>query len=709
MGKLPDEYIPVFSLCKTSGSYYFDTGIYPTNDTDVNVIYAEHDYLNNNNTYVFGARNTNSNTSAGQLNLLHASTSYFGYGSARASYTALSNQNYCYYFSNKANAYTVNERNVELKTGTATAATFTGTRTIYAMGLNNAGTVNHGSNPNMRFYYMSIAQGGQLVSELYPAKSLAYGNVGLYDVVQDRFITASGTAPTGYTTQLIVDTNIGGGRAFIRLPHGEYSKMIMYDNPNNLYAEFYDVRVTIEAEADDDYVFLYWTGKTGAILSYDRVLKEPKAYPDDEGKIKLYANFAKKSEVEQKNSYMLLGLQYGERVYSDPNIQGKDYDHYAMVRSFDVKEDGLTRTVSTIKCDSIPSTYQVNMPVGIFTSKGELLWTGLIETINDKVLTCREALSIYDEDFVFVPNTSWGGKNLTNYTLPEAIVEYSDKFFTLHTSSRTAFTDINYCSERKAGTFLYIRSYLSAISFDNTLAYDNSKNISITMPLISETSVSNFEEYLMDLFDSTGWGIVGTIKNRDDNVYTDHYKVVNLDFYYPNRDTVLTISDNAEVISNVDVKIETQEATVLEIYNSTGTTCRGVYGMKTDGTITEMVIDANNPIESFIAYNDCRTAVVLSDDRIQTLVEQYLSNSKYNHIITFDLDLTSELYQFSDFTIGRRVQFYYGNKVYESVVTGKEYALAENEGSIKTIKVTLGKVRKKLTDKINLSKASLKR
>ena len=131
--------------------------------------------------------------------------------------------------------------------------------------------------------------------------------------------------------------------------------------------------------------------------------------------------------------------------------------------------------------------------------------------------------------------------------------------------------------------------------------------------------------------------------------------------------------------------------------------------MQTDGTITEMVIDANNPIESFIAYSDCRTAVVLSDDRIQTLVEQYLSNSKYNHIITFDLDLTSELYQFSDFTIGRRVQFYYENKVYESVVTGKEYALAENEGSIKSMKVTLGKVRKKLTDKINLSKASLKR
>lgn len=707
MGRLPDEYRPVFSLCKTSGDYYFDTGIYPTNDTNVNTIYSVHDTSATANYYVFGARNTNSNTSAGQLNLLHASTSYFGYGSTRVSYSALSNGLYCFYFSNTANTFNVNEGNTELKTASATASTFTGTRTIYAMGLNNAGTVNHGSNPNMRFYYMSIAQGGQLVSELYPAKRLSDDAVGLYDFKQNSFITASGTAPTGYTTQLIVASN-GHGKAFIRLPHGEYSNLDMYGNPNNLYQEFYDVGVTMEAEPDDGYVFTYWTNSSDRIISYERVLHEPATFPDGNGKIQMFANFAKKSEVEQKDSFMLLGLQYGSRSY-DPSMQGKDYDHYTMVRSFDVKEDGLTRTVSTIVCDSVPSTYQVNMPVGIITSKGETIWSGLIETINDNILTCREALSIYDEDFVFVPNASWGGKNLTNYTLPSAIIEYSDKFFTLHTSSRTAFSDINECSERKAGPFSFVRG-LSVISFDNTLAYDNSKNISITMPLITETSVSNFEEYLMDIFDSTGWGIVGRIKNTQDNaLYSDYDKRVYLDFYYPNRDTILVISDNAEVVSSVDIKIQTQEATVLEIYNSTGTTCRGVYGMKTDGTITEMVIDANNPIESFIAYSDCRTAVVLSDDRIQTLVEQYLSNSKYNHIITFDLDLTSELYQFSDFTIGRRVQFYYGNKVYESVVTGKEYALAENEGSIKTMKVTLGKVRKKLTDKINLSKASLKR
>lgn len=704
---IPSTYRPIIALYKDSASYYFNTNIVPTNNTDVDFMFGLNAPLTAYNTFMFGARNTNSNASAGQLNLLFASASYFGYGSTRKSFTVPDSAGqYYYYFSTKANQYTANGSNAEIKTDTATAATFTGTQSMYLMALNNAGTVSHGTAPDIKFFYAKITKGGIVVGEYYPVMNVNTNAVGLYDAKNNSFISASGSTPSGYDSKLTIVSD-GGGSAFIRMPSGEYSSIsYYYDGTNGPELDFEYSNHTIEAEPNDGYVFSHWENHNGTLISSDRVLHEIPFLPEISGthNKELHAVFIKKVDSKQNDSFYLMGLQYGVNIVGgfDVNENGMRYDHYTLIRSFEVKEDGLTRTVSTIRCDAVPSTYQVNMPVGIFTSMGEPIWMGKIETINDDVLTCREALSIFDEDFVFVPNASWGGKNLTNYGLPVAIDSYITNFFTLHTSSATTFADTNPCSERKGAAFN--SWYEGHLATPSGLDYDNSKNVSITMPLITETNVSNLEEYLMDIFDATGYGIVGKIVRE-----LRGKAVAYLDFYYPNRNEILQLSDNGEFIKNVDIKIESQEATVLEIYNSTGTTCRGVYGMQTDGTITEMVITEDRPLTSFIGYTDCRTAVVLSDDKVETLTVQYLSNSKYNHIITFDLDLQNEMYNISDFTIGRRVQFYYENKVYESVVTGKEYALAENEGSIKSMKVTLGKVRKKLTDRINLSKASMKR
>lgn len=697
---LPSTYRPIISLHKTSANYYFDTTIVPTNKTDVNIMFGLDTTLSYN-FYAFGSRKQNSNTSAEQLNLLFASTSYFGYGSTRSSFSNVGVSGYYhYYFSNKANTYTFNDANTEMKTASATAATFTGTQTMYAMALNNAGTVNHGTTPNMIFYFMSIRKDNSLVSELYPCINVNTNEVGLYDTKRNVFLSAIGTSPTGYDTKMSIISD-GNGRAFIRMPHGEYTAInYLYANDNEPELEFGYANFTVEAEPNEGYVFSHWEDYDGNFISSERVLHQLPYMLEITGthNKELHAVFIKKTTDKQNDSFILMGIQYG--VHNAPlNDRGMQYDHYTLIRSFDVKEDGLTRTVSTIVCDSLPSTYQVDMPIGIFSSKGEPIWAGRIESINDKTLSCREALSFYDEDFIFVPNASWNGENLTNYALPYAIGWYTAGFFDLHTSNPSTFTDTNECSKRRADAL-----YSWRIDAATSLDCDNSKNVSLTMPLITETSVSNLEDYLIDIFDSTGYGVVASIK-RD---ITDK-AWLSLEYYYPNRSETLPISDNAEVINNVEINIANQENTTLVVFNSTGNTCRGVYGMQTDGTITDMVITEDKPITSFIGYTECRTAVVLSDDKIETLLVQYLSNSKYNHIITFDVDLTSELYEFSDFTIGRNVRFYYGNKVYESVITGKEYALAENEGQIKTMKVTLGKVRKKLTDRINLSKASKKR
>ncbi len=94
----------------------------------------------------------------------------------------------------------------------------------------------------------------------------------------------------------------------------------------------------------------------------------------------------------------------------------------------------------------------------------------------------------------------------------------------------------------------------------------------------------------------------------------------------------------------------------------------------------------------------------MTDDNIKTVVEQYLSNAKYNHKITFNLDLDSDLYSLDALNIGRRVTFYYKNKIYNSIVTGLEWELPTNMEDPHTVKVILGKVRNKLTTKLNLGK-----
>lgn len=701
---LPSTYEPVLGIYKSPSygtNFYFDTGILPNGNTDVKVLFGTPEYaetvLQNMNTYVFGARNTNSNSSAGQLNLLFAKQSAWGYASGRTTFNhnVTETVGYAYYYySNVANSMKFNTDNTEQINLERTLTTFDGTRTIYAMGMNNAGTVNHGSNPYINLFYMSIVKDGTLVRDLYPARRVSDGQVGLYDFAQNEFLLPQGGSVSGYTKDINV-ASAGNGQAVIHLPHGDYSKLwLLNANTNEPEVDFSQVNLTMEAIPDEGYSFSHWENQLGRVVSRERVMKQIPFYS---GSSTLTAHFVKTSELVQKDSFFLLGLQYGGKLVGE---MGRDYDHFSLIRSFSVKEDGLTKTTSTITLESIPSVYQVNMPVAIYSSRGEFIWAGIVESINDTTLNCREALSILDEDFVFVPNSSWNGINLTTYSLPFAVNRYTGKFFTLHTSSPNAFTDVNEASERKARAFFYYQ-HTGIIQFANELDYDNSKNVTLTMPLITETEVSNLEDYLIELFNSTGYGVHAKIY-RSTDAY-GYYRQMYLDYYYPNRDTELLISDNYENISNVSVTIESQQYTVLEIFNEAGTTCRGVYGMQTDGTITDMVISAEKPLESFIGYTDCKTATVLSNDNINTLLVQHLSNSKYNHIITFDLDMTNCMYKFDDFPIGRRVKFYHGNKVYESVVTGKEYALADNQDSIKTIKITLGKVRKTLTDKIKLS------
>lgn len=706
MNRIPDYCDPVICIDKTNQNIFFDTGIIPNDDTNVDVLFST-DITKN--TYIFGARNTNSNTSAGQLNLLMASTSYYGYRSARASFKVYDNNVLIHYFSNTKNEAYLNGGNEEIINASATSGTFEGTRSIYAMAMNNGGNVAYGSNPSMSLFYMAITKNGEKVSELYPVRSTNLGSVGLYDVISNQIVYSGDVNPSPFDyADYVSVSSSGNGQALIRLPYGTFDKVYCRNAPStyNFMFDMEKVDITIEAIADDGYVFKNWTDINGNIFSTDRVLTNVSGVATSTYWYGMYAeltaNFEKITDNVQNNRYMLMGVQYGAPITEYRNQQ---YDYYTLIDSFNVIEDGLTKTTTRIDCYDVPSTYQVNMPVAIYTNKGEFIWCGFIESIDGNTLYCREALSIFDDNFIFTKNNSWNGKNLTNYSLPSAINLYTAGYFYYHSSAIISGEIQNYLGGRRSQN-LDIRGFY--IHYDSVLSYDKDKNIICTMPLINETSISNLEDYLIGLFNATGYGVRASYVRQPMTRYGYlGLMTIRLDYYYPNRNSYLTISNNVELIKNVEIQIENQENTVMEIYNSTGTTLKGVYGMTVDGVITN--ITSESDLTQFVGYNDYKNETVMSDDNINTILVEYLSNSKYNHIIKFDVDLTSNAYKINDFEIGRKVMFYYGNRAYDSVITAKEYSLETNQDSIKSVKITLGKVRRTLTDIINLTKTSAKK
>lgn len=167
----------------------------------------------------------------------------------------------------------------------------------------------------------------------------------------------------------------------------------------------------------------------------------------------------------------------------------------------------------------------------------------------------------------------------------------------------------------------------------------------------------------------------------------------------------LKIGDGNEVISNVSINIEDTQTTVVHIYNSEGTTLRGMFAMNDDGSIVKFTdTTSSNIYETFLSYNQYLGKVVTSDDPLSTLKTQNLATAMYNHKISFEVDITGSLLRFDNFKIGRRVDFYNKNKIYHSVVTAINFDVNENQSDITKLKVTLGNVRTNLTSKLNLGK-----
>lgn len=653
--------------------HYIDTGVYPSNLLEVELL----GYGPTQQGNFFGARNTASTSSQGQYGFFNGggSTNYFLYNAARVSISADMRWDQGHFYGNKNN--TVWQGDSYIVSATGSTASFTGTRTMYVGGINNAGTVLGGSSFLMNG--LIIKENGTKTVDLIPCYDSANDRMGAYNLVNDTFIPVVPTVALDSTDYHVTITDTEGGAGFARTFHGDLVKEIygFKQNGKGLPSTAF-TGVNLEAVADEGYEFENWTAN-GTVISYDA---EFTYIP--ESAITVTANFRKVTSKNLNQRYFAKIMPYGNDYLPRETLSLE-------VLSANIVNDAVQKSTSKIICKEVPTAVHVGRAVLLYSPKGKLLYIGVINSVEDNTLNCQEILSIYDQTYIARPTTL----SSSNFTVTKGIDELlrSCKFSTNFNLSSSTFDPL---LNRKLANYLTVDETLGT-TIDGRrdkkyrfLSLYHDKNQGVSMPMFEETGTINLEEYFQSLFNNFGVYV-------DVAPYRASYILVKPIFYKLNSG--LTLSDNYERISNVSVTSETQEFNALVIYNEEGTTLRGMYAMKQDGTVEQY----STADPTYLAYSDYKANVETTNDNIEMVIAQNLTSSALNHKITFNLDLGG-MFTLDKLKVGMPIDFYTSDRLFRSVVTAISFDILENVEEIKNCTITLGKVRTNLTSKLNLGK-----
>lgn len=701
MAILPSGYKPIVYLesdysSSSSTNAYFDTGVYPKNTLRIESVFRG-GQSSASSIYFFGARNTNSTTSNGQLSF-GANTdgnpliAYYNSQSVVDKDGYLGRENFFGKDGNELTYYT--GRRSKTLVGSETA--FTGTRTMYILARNNAGSPQYGNYVGVRAVIgVRIWDDDVLIREYLPAYEEATGRYGLYETVSGTFILKAGGNNDFTAMRPFTVTGSEGGDAVIDDDRfDDIREILVVDNI------FVKNVVKIRAIPKQGYVFDYWDDN-GTVASRESELVYEGVYDDQTHyhyfASNLTARFVKKTDIRQDNGYRAMLFPYGGTAEGQTD---QTTNLFAKVKSASIVEDIMGRSVSTIVLEDAPTSIPYDVPIIVTDQLNKQVFIGIVKSVSGNTLTVYEPLSILDTDYLLRADFNSGGETITRH-VERVLDDVIDGYMEIGAPLSMNFLN------------LFMVKKWSSIEVDNSVdvVYLNTRlNYISNAPAIENTEVVNAEEYVLNL--ANDYVIVVKpvyVKNRNPS-WSHLYSMgqaISIDVINPNAYSKIVFGNNSEEISNITIEVEEAENTVLHVFNETGATLRGVYATKKDETIVKVPTAVNggtfpSVLYDFIANEDCKVKVVNSNETIQTLKRQYLSNSFLNHKITFDVDLTTGAFRMEDFELGRPVDFYYGNKMYQSMVTAREYSIVENHDDITTLHITLGKVRTALTSKMNM-------
>ena len=192
---LPDGYTQL-DYIESTGTQYIDTGVVPNQDTSVELDGSLDGYG-----IIFGVRTA---PLVDISTIQGTSTGYWamGYNTA-ADAIGTKDSNRHVWFKNKNLQY----MDGELKNN-YTYANFTAMGNAYLFAYNNNGTVGYVINGRVRVYSCKIwaTADSMLVRHLIPAKRNSDGVVGMYDIMNDVFLTNQGTGDFEYGAEIPTET-----------------------------------------------------------------------------------------------------------------------------------------------------------------------------------------------------------------------------------------------------------------------------------------------------------------------------------------------------------------------------------------------------------------------------------------------------------------------------------------------------------------------
>lgn len=295
---LPSGYTEV-GYIESSGTQYIDTGVCPTNNTKVEVVFENV----NNEKFVYGSRSSADDTVAAHAFFASSSSMCFPMFGTYISAVGVSMAD------NRRHKAEISQAGAYLNGNLIRSydtMDFTSTLNMFLCGLNQNGNMDSRTFVG-KIYSFRVWESGELIQSLVPCKRDSDGAVGMYDTVTGAFLTNSGTgvftagaavtpspdAPvdiqlcgdrTGNlldydvfdnTPEYISDSSVVGCFE-IQVPNGIYtlSSNILLENayaglffiaddlPSNFITSDHGVSLgsprTIEVTAEKLYVCLYW-------------------------------------------------------------------------------------------------------------------------------------------------------------------------------------------------------------------------------------------------------------------------------------------------------------------------------------------------------------------------------------------------------------------------------------------------------------------
>lgn len=337
---------------------------------------------------------------------------------------------------------------------------------------------------------------------------------------------------------------------------------------------------------------------------------------------------------------------------------------FMRVDTFNIKCDLMTTANSTITVlDSFSNVNNGDVLV-LYDPMGTTLYQGVIKSIEDNEIVCSQMQSFYKGNWIYNVYPSASLEEEIAYLLGEYAQGniYGSTYTDPLVAQRLGGIDIDYTAS-------------TSVNLPTDLDKDGNENY----------TQKDMEKWIYELYEK--YGIIFDFEINFSGTNYVHIKVP--------TGSALKVGNNMYAIKNMKPVTTIEETNRLIIY-AQDKSYRTTYVATANSIEEEPSTTANR-------FDLTNTKFVFSDDAVADLIAANLPDQMYNHKLDFTLVIKNFIYQFGDFVLGKSLDVYYFDEYYNSVLTGYEIT-KESNVNITEIKMTCGKVRSKLTQKLTLGR-----